>query len=55
MKPKIYTPAQFAKKAKLSRSTVWRWLTQEEHEKRLKMYDAKKIIIADKTFIEVAV
>jgi hypothetical protein len=51
--PKIYTPTQFAKKHKLSRATVWRWLTNQEHEKRLKMYDAKKIIIADKHFIEV--
>lgn len=53
MKSKIYTPAQFAKKANLSRSTVWRWLTDKEMEKRLKMYDAKKIEIAGKTFIEV--
>lgn len=51
--PKVYTPAQFAKKYKLSRSTVWRWLTNKEHEKRLKMYDAKKIVIAEKTFIEI--
>lgn len=51
--PKIYTPAQFAKKNKLSRVTVWRWLNDKKLEKRLKMYDAKKIIIADKAFIEV--
>lgn len=54
MKPKVYTPAQFAKKVKLSRSTIWRWLTQQEHEKRLKMYDAKKIEVAGKTFIEIS-
>lgn len=51
--PKVYTPAQFAEKYGLSRSTVWRWLTNKDHEKRLKMYDAKKIIIAEKTFIEI--
>lgn len=51
-KPKIYTTAQFAKKFDLSRATVWRWLTNPEHEKRLKMYDARKVIIAKKTFIE---
>ncbi len=50
---KTYTPAQFAKKIKLSRSTVWRWATVQKHEKRLKMYDAKKISIAGKIFIEV--
>jgi hypothetical protein len=48
---KIYTPSQFAKKMKLSRATIWRWLTQKEQEKRLKMYDARKIEIAGKTFI----
>lgn len=52
-KNKIYTTAQFADKFGLSRATVWRWLTQPEHEKRLKMYDAQKVIIAKKTFIEV--
>lgn len=52
-KPKIYTPAKFAEKIGFSRATVWRWLTHKEHEKRLKMYDAKKIVIAEKTFIEV--
>ena len=51
--PKVYTPAQFAEKHKLSRTTVWRWLTNKKLEKRLKMYDARKIIIAEKTFIEV--
>lgn len=49
---KIYTPAQFADKNNLSRVTVWRWLTRKDLEKRLKMYDARKIIIAKKTFIE---
>ena len=52
-KPKIYTAAQFAKKFGLSRSTVWRWVTDPEHEKRLKMYDAQKVTIAKKTFIEI--
>ena len=51
--PKVYTPAQFAKKHGISRTTVWRWLTDKDQERRLKMYDAKKIIIAKKTFIEV--
>lgn len=50
--PKVYTPAQFAEKNALSRTTVWRWLTNKKLEKRLKMYDAKKIEIAGKTFIE---
>lgn len=50
---KTYTPAQFAKKMKLSRATVWRWTTKKDFEKRLKMYDAKKVLIAGKTFIEV--
>lgn len=50
---KTYTPAQFAKKMKLSRATVWRWTTKKDLEKRLKMYDAKKVLIAGKTFIEV--
>jgi hypothetical protein len=50
---KTYTPAQFAEKHGLARSTIWRWLTTKKHEKRLKMYDAKKIVIAGKTFIEV--
>lgn len=53
IKQKIFTPAQFAKKNKLSRSTVWRWLTKKHQERRLKMYDAKKIVIAGKTFIEI--
>lgn len=52
MNKRTYTPAQFAKKNKLGRSTVWRWLTQKHLEKRLKMFDAKKIMIAGKTFIE---
>lgn len=52
-KPKVYTAAQFADKFNLSRSTVWRWLTDPDHEKRLKMYDAKKVVIAKKTFIEI--
>lgn len=53
-KPKILTPANFAKKNKLSRVTVWRWITDKRLEKRLKMYDAKKIEIDGKSFIEVA-
>lgn len=44
--------AQFAKKNGLSRSTVWRWVTSRAMEKRLKMYDARKIKIAGKVFIE---
>lgn len=36
-----------------SRTTVWRWVTDKDQEKRLKMYDAKKIKIAGKLFIEV--
>ena len=51
--PKVYTPAQFAKKHGLSRTTLWRWLNDKELERRLKMYDARKIVIAKKTFIEV--
>lgn len=50
---KILTPAQFAKKHGLSRATVWRWSTDKNLEKRFKMYDASKITIAGKTFIEV--
>ena len=50
--PKIYTPAQFAEKNGLSRVTVWRWLNDKKLEKRLKMYDAKKVIIAERAFIE---
>ncbi len=53
MGTKTYTPAQFAKKHKISRSTIWRWLTDKDLEKRLKMYDAKKISVAGKDFIEV--
>jgi len=52
MKPKIYTPAKFGQKVGISRATVWRWLTKKHLNKRLKMYDAKKIVIAGKTFIE---
>jgi hypothetical protein len=51
--PKVYTPTQFAEKYKLSRVTVWRWLTNKHLEKRLKMYDARKVEIAGKQFIEV--
>lgn len=51
--PKVFTPAQFAKKHKLSRVTIWRWLSDKDLEKRLKMYDAKKVEIAGKAFIEV--
>ena len=49
---KTYTMAQFAKKNDISRATIWRWVTKKRLEKRLKMYDAKKIKIAGKTFIE---
>lgn len=49
---KTFTPAQFAKKTGISRATIWRWTTKKDLEKRLKMYDAKKVIIAGKTFIE---
>lgn len=52
-RPKQYTIAKFAKKHGLSRTTVWRWVTNKEHEKRLKMYDARKIVVAGKIFIEV--
>lgn len=51
--PKVYTPAQFAEKHNLSRTTVWRWLNDKDQEKRLKMYDARKVMIAKKIFIEV--
>lgn len=50
--PKIYTPAKFAEKMGIGRATMWRWLTKKHLEKRLKMYDAKKIVIAGKNFIE---
>lgn len=53
MKQTVFTPAQFAKKFKLSRSTVHRWVTDKDQEKRLKMYDATKVIIAKKVFIQV--
>jgi AmiR/NasT family two-component response regulator len=49
----VYTPAQFAEKHNISRTTIWRWLRDEKMERRLKMYDAKKIVIAEKVFIEV--
>jgi predicted DNA-binding transcriptional regulator AlpA len=52
-KSKIYTATQFAKKFGLSRATVWRWLTDKDQEKRLKMYDAQKVKIAGKTFIQI--
>lgn len=52
-KPAIYTPAKFAEKIGISRATVWRWTTDPELEKRLKMYDARKIDVGGKTFIEV--
>jgi len=52
-KTKVYTATQFAKKFGLSRATVWRWLTDKDQEKRLKMYDARKVTIAKKTFIEI--
>ncbi len=52
-KPKVYTATQFAKKFGLSRATVWRWLTDKDQEKRLKMYDAQKVKIAGKTFIQI--
>ncbi len=51
-KTKNYTIGQFAKKIKVSRSTVWRWATEKEKEKYFKMYDARKILVAGKTFIE---
>lgn len=50
---KQYTIANFAKKHGLARSTVWRWVTDKDQERRLKMYDAKKINVAGKIFIEV--
>lgn len=53
MKAKQYTTAQFADKIGVSRATIWRWVTKPEQAKYLKMYDAKKVIIAGKTFIEV--
>lgn len=53
MTQKIYTQSKFAKKYKLSRSTVHRWVTDKSQEVRLKMYDAKKVVIAGKIFIEV--
>jgi len=31
---------------------MWRWVTLEDQEINLKMFDAKKIVIAGKTFIE---
>ncbi len=52
MKAKTYTMAQFAKKIGISRATVWRWLTNKRLERRLKMYDARKIVIAGKIFVE---
>ena len=52
-KAKQYTLAQFAKKIGVSRATLWRWTTRTDLEKRLKMYDAKKIEVAGKVFIEV--
>ena len=51
--PKQYTIAKFAEKHGLARSTVWRWVTDKDQVKRLKMYDAKKIKVAGKVFIEV--
>lgn len=53
MSKKQYTPAQFAEKIGISRTTIWRWLTKKNLEKRLKMYDAKKITVAGKDFIEI--
>jgi hypothetical protein len=52
MQTKTYTPAQFAKKIGISRATLWRWTTRKDLEPRLKMYDAKKILVAGKPFIE---
>lgn len=49
---KIYTPAKFAKKVGIGRATIWRWLTNKHLEPRLKMHDAKRIVIAGKNFIE---
>jgi len=53
MEAKTYTPAQFAKKYKLGRSTVWRWITNKRLTRRFKMYDANLITVAGKTFITV--
>lgn len=52
-KAKIVTPTQFADDNNLSRATVWRWLNRADLELRLKMYDARKVEVAGKKFIEI--
>ena len=52
-KEKLITPTQFAKKYKLSRATVWRWMTDRKHTIRFKMYDAEPVVIAGKNFIRI--
>jgi hypothetical protein len=50
--PKLYTITGFSKKIKKSRATVWRWVTNKDFNKYLKMYDAKPIRIDGKDMIE---
>lgn len=52
MKTKTYTIAKFAEKIGVSRSTVWRWVTEKDFHKYLKMYDSVPKKIAGKNFIE---
>ncbi len=52
--PKILTQANFGLKNKISRATVYRWVTNKKLERRLKMYDARKVVIDGKIFIEQA-
>lgn len=48
-KPKYYTPPEFARKIKVSRSTIYRWVDVDQI--RFKMYDAEVVEIAGKKFI----
>lgn len=52
-KRKQYTIKDFAAKIGKDNSTVWRWCTQAGKDINLKKYDAKKIEVAGKIFVEV--
>lgn len=50
-KPRYYTPPEFAKKIKVSRSTIYRWVDVDHL--RLKMYDAEVVEVGGKNFIKI--
>lgn len=48
----VLTPTQFAKKIKVSRATIYRWISNAHLNKYFKMHDAEMITIAGRIFIQ---